>query len=140
MIVTSRAVWASWRSPGGRGGRPHADPAAGIRVAGSGRGDRAGAGSAERVAVRGEEASGGGDCRGPQPRRPVGDRRRRGTRAAAADDLVPTPSADWSEVHSFPIDRYTERPLVMEGGRAVAPDEPGTGVVLDLERLRAACA
>ncbi|MBX2805217.1 MAG: mandelate racemase/muconate lactonizing enzyme family protein [Hyphomicrobiales bacterium] len=34
----------------------------------------------------------------------------------------------WIEVHSFPIDRYTDRPLVMEAGLAVAPDEPGTGV------------
>ncbi len=39
------------------------------------------------------------------------------------------------EVHSFPIDRYTTRPLVLEGGRAVAPDVPGTGVVFDGDRL-----
>ena len=32
------------------------------------------------------------------------------------------------EVHSFPIDRYTMRPLVVEGGKAVAPATPGTGV------------
>ena len=47
--------------------------------------------------------------------------------------------AEWIEVHAFPIDRYTERPLVMEGGRAVASDAPGTGVVFDMDRLRAAC-
>ncbi|MGB3555256.1 MAG: mandelate racemase/muconate lactonizing enzyme family protein [Jannaschia sp.] len=41
------------------------------------------------------------------------------------------------EVHSFPIDRYTTRPLVVEGGRAVAPDIPGTGVVFDWDRLAA---
>ena len=35
----------------------------------------------------------------------------------------------WLEVHSFPIDRLTTRPLVVVGARAVAPDEPGTGVV-----------
>lgn len=39
------------------------------------------------------------------------------------------------EVHSFPIDRYTTRPLVLEEARAVAPDSPGTGVVFDRERL-----
>lgn len=31
------------------------------------------------------------------------------------------------EVHSFPIDRYTQRPLVVEDGLAVAPDTPGVG-------------
>ncbi|MFD2611455.1 mandelate racemase/muconate lactonizing enzyme family protein [Paenibacillus gansuensis] len=38
------------------------------------------------------------------------------------------PHASYLEVHSFPIDRYTARPLVIENGRAVAPDEPGSGV------------
>ena len=46
------------------------------------------------------------------------------------------PNAGWLEVHSFPIDRYTERPLVLEGSRAVAPDVPGTGVSFDWDRLR----
>ncbi|MEM9061099.1 MAG: mandelate racemase/muconate lactonizing enzyme family protein [Pseudomonadota bacterium] len=32
------------------------------------------------------------------------------------------------EVHSFPIDRYTQRPLTVEDGLAVAPDAPGSGV------------
>ncbi|WP_181707724.1 mandelate racemase/muconate lactonizing enzyme family protein [Chthonobacter rhizosphaerae] len=44
-------------------------------------------------------------------------------------------NAGWLEVHSFPIDRYTRRPLVMEDGLAVAPDEPGTGVVFDWDKL-----
>jgi len=45
------------------------------------------------------------------------------------------PHGGWLEVHSFPIDRYTTRPLVIENHRAVAPDTPGTGVVFDWERL-----
>lgn len=39
------------------------------------------------------------------------------------------------EVHSFPIDRYTTRPLVVEAGRAIAPDAPGSGVSFDWDLL-----
>ncbi len=41
----------------------------------------------------------------------------------------------WLEVHSFPIDRYTQRPLQRADGCALAPSEPGIGVVFDWERL-----
>ncbi|WP_299956533.1 mandelate racemase/muconate lactonizing enzyme family protein [uncultured Roseobacter sp.] len=45
------------------------------------------------------------------------------------------PHAGWIEVHSFPIDRYTTRPLVIKDHRAVAPDDPGVGVIFDWPQL-----
>ena len=44
--------------------------------------------------------------------------------------------AGWLEVHSFPIDEYTTRPLVVKGHLAIAPDVAGTGVVFDLDKLQ----
>jgi len=44
-------------------------------------------------------------------------------------------NAGWLEIHSFPIDEYTRRPLEIEAARAVAPDVPGIGVEFDPARL-----
>lgn len=47
-------------------------------------------------------------------------------------------NAGWLEVHSFPIDHYTKRPLVIEAQLAVAPSTPGTGVIFDWDKLQSA--
>lgn len=42
--------------------------------------------------------------------------------------LSSQPHAGYLEVHSFPIDEYTTRPIKIENGLALAPDLVGTGV------------
>ena len=44
-------------------------------------------------------------------------------------------NAGWLEAHSFPIDEYTHRPLVLKEGKAIAPDTPGIGVEFDWHKL-----
>jgi len=47
-------------------------------------------------------------------------------------------NAGWIEVHSFPIDSYTTRPLMLDNRLAIAPDAPGTGVSFNWHKLHAA--
>ncbi|MEM7046724.1 MAG: mandelate racemase/muconate lactonizing enzyme family protein [Pseudomonadota bacterium] len=47
------------------------------------------------------------------------------------------PHAGWLEVHSFPIDEYTTRPVVLEDHLVVAPSVPGIGVEFDWNKLHA---
>ena len=49
---------------------------------------------------------------------------------AVAGEFDPA-SVSWLEVHSFPIDQYTTRPLQVREHFAIAPDVPGTGVEFD---------
>ena len=44
-------------------------------------------------------------------------------------------NAGWLEVHSFPIDTYTHRPLVVKGSLAIAPSKPGIGVEFNWDQL-----
>lgn len=54
--------------------------------------------------------------------------------------MAAQPHAGWLEVHSFPIDQYTKRPLQVQDHMTVAPNDPGIGVVFDWEKLAEAHA
>ena len=47
-------------------------------------------------------------------------------------------NSGWLEVHSFPIDEYTKRPLVVKDHMAIAPTTPGIGVEFNWAKLEAA--
>lgn len=47
------------------------------------------------------------------------------------------PNSGWLEVHSFPIDQYTTRPLELHNHKAQAPDVPGTGVEFNWPKIEA---
>jgi L-alanine-DL-glutamate epimerase-like enolase superfamily enzyme len=45
--------------------------------------------------------------------------------------LAACPNRFYLEAHGFGLDRYIEHPLVLDGGKALAPDRPGHGVNFD---------
>jgi L-alanine-DL-glutamate epimerase-like enolase superfamily enzyme len=54
--------------------------------------------------------------------------------------LAAVPNASYLEAHGFGLERFMAEPLVLEDGKAIAPERPGHGVELDwtaLEALRA---
>ncbi|KAA1155397.1 mandelate racemase/muconate lactonizing enzyme family protein [Pseudoalteromonas sp. FUC4] len=50
--------------------------------------------------------------------------------------LASQPHAGFLEVHSFPIDEYTTRPLRLKNGQACVPDIIGTGVEFDPQLVK----
>jgi L-alanine-DL-glutamate epimerase-like enolase superfamily enzyme len=53
--------------------------------------------------------------------------------------LAACPNRSYLEAHGFGLDRYIANPLVIEDGKAIAPDRPGHGIEFDwkgLETLR----
>jgi L-alanine-DL-glutamate epimerase-like enolase superfamily enzyme len=54
--------------------------------------------------------------------------------------LAACPNGQYLEAHGFGLERFIEQPLVIEEGRAVAPDRPGHGVVFDWQGLQALAA
>ncbi len=54
--------------------------------------------------------------------------------------LAACPNGQFLEAHGFGLERYIEHPLVLEEGRAVAPDRPGHGIVFDWAGLESLAA
>ena len=51
--------------------------------------------------------------------------------------LAAAPNASYLEVHGFGLDDFIIAPLVIEDGRALAPERPGHGVMFDWPKLKA---
>ena len=51
--------------------------------------------------------------------------------------LAACPNRSYLEAHGFGLDRYIARPLRVEDGVAIAPDDPGHGIAFDWDRLEA---
>ena len=49
--------------------------------------------------------------------------------------MAAVPNDSYLEVHGFALERFLNIPLLIEQGRAVAPDRPGHGVELDWDEL-----
>ena len=51
--------------------------------------------------------------------------------------LAAVPNRSYLEAHGFGLDRYIDKPLVIEDGFAVAPNRPGHGIDFDWKSLDA---
>ena len=49
--------------------------------------------------------------------------------------LAAAPNRSYLEAHGFGLDKYIEHPLVLEDGKALAPDRPGHGISFDWKGL-----
>lgn len=49
--------------------------------------------------------------------------------------LAAVPNRSYLEAHGFGLDAYLQTPLRITEGNAIAPDEPGHGVVFDWDGL-----
>ena len=51
--------------------------------------------------------------------------------------LAACPNRSFLEIHGFGLDRFVAEPMAMRDGRAIAPERPGHGVVLNVAALEA---